>query len=190
MASELHPVFLLSLVLLAASRLIELGISRGRVDKLPTADKAKKDWNYLAMVLVHSLLFILPPLELALFTRLFNWTLAAPMLALLLLATILRLWVIRTLGPSWNTRGLVDEQTVVITSGPYRWIRHPNYLGVISEFISLPLIQGAWISALLLSIANGLVLLGRIPREESELSQLPAWRDAFSKKARLVPGLI
>lgn len=76
-----------------------------------------------------------------------------------------------------------------MTTGPYRWIRHPNYLCVILEIAALPLLHSAWLSALGLSALNACVLAFRIRTEERLLTEVPGWREAFADRARFVPGL-
>jgi len=99
----------------------------------------------------------------------------------------LRLWVIASLGPAWNVKGLVPEEMTVVTRGPYRWMRHPNYLAVIVEFACLPVAVGAYGEAVLLSAANAVVLVPRIRAEEALLDQVPGYREAFAGVPRLLP---
>jgi methyltransferase len=105
-------------------------------------------------------------------------------------ATALRVWTLRTLGDAWSVRvtRYPDGARPVITSGPYRYIRHPNYAAVIVELAALPLAGGAWLTALVGSIANALVLARRIPLEERELGRDPRWREAMLPRPRLIPG--
>jgi methyltransferase len=102
-------------------------------------------------------------------------------------ATGLRLWVIRTLGDSWNVTAHVSPSMPVTTSGPYRWVRHPNYVAVAAEFACLPLAIGARREALWLSLANAAVLLPRIRAEEALLDRVPGYRDAFAGVPRFLP---
>ena len=81
------------------------------------------------------------------------------------------------------------ERQPVVTGGPYRYIRHPNYVVVFVEIAAVPLLLGAYGTALLGSLANAWVLAGRIRREEAYLLSVPAYRAAFADKARFVPGL-
>ena len=91
-------------------------------------------------------------------------------LALIVVAQVLRYWVITTLGRCWNTRIVVFDQMARVQSGPYRYLRHPNYVAVALEIAAIPALVGAWYTALLFSIANGLLLLLiRIPAEERAL---------------------
>jgi methyltransferase len=76
-----------------------------------------------------------------------------------------------------------------VTAGPYRYVRHPNYVAVIAEFVAVPLVAGAWLSAALLSTLNAVVLADRIAAEERLLDASPAYRRAFAGRARFVPRL-
>ena len=94
-------------------------------------------------------------------------------LMVFLLAQGLRYWVITALGPQWNTRIVVVPGVKRVQSGPFTYLNHPNYLAVALELLSLPLIFNAWITALVASILNALLLLlVRIPAEERALKAL------------------
>ncbi|UUX52250.1 hypothetical protein NUH88_15095 [Nisaea acidiphila] len=82
-----------------------------------------------------------------------------------------RLWIIRSLGRYWTTRIVTLPGTPLIRTGPYRWIRHPNYLLVAVEIPLLPLTFGAWDLALLFAFANLVLLAYRIRAEESVLAE-------------------
>ncbi len=96
-----------------------------------------------------------------------------PFYALLIgAAQILRYWAIHTLGRCWNTRIVVFEKMNMVTSGPYRFVRHPNYVAVALEIIAIPALLGAWYTALAFSLANAaLLMLIRIPEEERVLKK-------------------
>lgn len=88
-------------------------------------------------------------------------------------AQALRYWCIFTLKVFWNTRIVVLPGAVPISKGPYRYMRHPNYLAVAIELVALPMIFNCWITATAIAILNGILLLGiRIPAEEKALRQL------------------
>lgn len=94
-------------------------------------------------------------------------------LGLFLVAQGLRYWCIVSLGRRWNTRILVLPGVPPVRRGPYRVLRHPNYLAVTVELLCGPLIFGAWLTALAAGVANGLLLLAvRIPAEEAALDGL------------------
>ena len=91
-------------------------------------------------------------------------------LALFLLAQGLRYHAITTLGRRWNTRILVFPDRPPVAGGLYRWLRHPNYVAVALELLSVPLFFGAWITALVATLLNAVLLLGiRIPAENRAL---------------------
>ncbi len=92
-------------------------------------------------------------------------------LLLLLAAQVLRWWAIFALGRCWNTRVIIMPGMNLVTAGPYRFVRHPNYVAVIIEFIAIPMLCSAYFTAVLLSLANAWILTCRIPREEEALRQ-------------------
>lgn len=97
-------------------------------------------------------------------------------LLMLLSAQVLRYWCITSLGIYWNTRILVVPGGKRVAKGPYKFFRHPNYLAVAIEFISVPLLYGAVITAVAASVCNALLLLYiRIPAEEKALGYLEAY---------------
>lgn len=170
---------------LALQRRRELALSKRLEAARPGRRAAAR--SFPLMVAVHVGLFVLPPLEAHLAHRRPHWV--GLWLALLAAATGLRWWSIRSLGDQWNVRAAVPEDLQPVTLGPYRWIRHPNYLAVILEFAALPLAGGAWISAIGLSALNGAVLVDRIMAEEALLAEAPGYQQAFAGKARFIPGI-
>ncbi|QNE23270.1 hypothetical protein F1D05_32775 [Kribbella qitaiheensis] len=94
-----------------------------------------------------------------------GWT----MLAVVLLAQGLRWWCITVLGAQWNTRVIVVPGASLVAAGPYRWLRHPNYVAVVAEGIALPLVHTAWITAVLFLLLNIPLLTVRIRAEEAAL---------------------
>lgn len=110
-------------------------------------------------------------------------------LILFLAAQVLRFWTLQTLGSFWNISVVTTDERVprFVSGGPYRFIRHPNYLVVIVEIATLPLLGGAVWTALLFSALNGAVLCRRIALEESFLFQIPGYREAMGSKGRFFP---
>jgi methyltransferase len=99
--------------------------------------------------------------------------LAWSMTGLVLASQALRWWCITTLGRRWNTRVIIVPGMPPVRSGPYRWLKHPNYVAVVVEGIALPLVHAAWITALVFSAANALLLRVRIRTEDAALAALP-----------------
>lgn len=81
-------------------------------------------------------------------------------------------WVISSLGPRWTTRIIVVPGEQLVRKGPYRFIRHPNYLVVAGEIFVLPMVFGLWTYAILFSLAHFAVLAWRIKTEETALAPL------------------
>jgi len=89
--------------------------------------------------------------------------------ALVAVAQALRWWTIVTLGRRWNTRVIVIPGLPLVTGGPFRFLRHPNYLGVAMEVVALPVAVGAWGTAVVGTVLNALLMGVRIPCEEAAL---------------------
>ncbi len=166
-------------------RLREMGISARHERAI--AGPAAAGGRFPLMVGLHVALFCLPVLEVVALRR-------RPRLPLLWVAGVggaaaLRWWCIRSLGAAWNARAVVPENLRPVTSGPYRWVRHPNYVAVALEFLCLPLAAGAWLSAAGLSLLNAALLADRIHAEERLLGQIPGYDEAFVGRPRFIPGL-
>lgn len=130
--------------------------------------------HYPFMVALHTALFAGCLLEVPLADRPFLPWLGWTMLALLVGAHALRWWCIRTLGPQWNTRVIRVPGAALVTGGPYRWLRHPNYVAVVIEGFALPLVHTAWVTALVFTVLNLLLLRVRLRVEEAALGTAPA----------------
>jgi methyltransferase len=90
--------------------------------------------------------------------------------ALFLLLQAGRIWVIATLGPYWTTRIITLDGAPLVRSGPYRFVRHPNYLIVVGEIALLPLVFGEVGVCLVFSVLNAALLFWRIRQEDAALS--------------------
>jgi methyltransferase len=106
-----------------------------------------------------------------------------------LAANAVRWWVIRTLGEHWNVQIMNSTGLGVVTTGPFRYVRHPNYAAVFVEMLVLPLIHTAWITALAGSLAHIVVLSQRLSTEERVLFSDAQYRAAMAGKPRFLPGL-
>lgn len=133
--------------------------------------------HYPAMVAIHSLFYISLIIEYTFASK--GWNPYWPFwLAVLLSAEALRIWVFASLGPYWNTRIVLVPGADIVKKGPYRFIRHPNYVVVVLEVLSIPMLCGAYWTAVVFSILNLWILRVRIRAEEKALSaQLPQYRD-------------
>jgi len=130
--------------------------------------------HYPFMVALHTGLLAGCLIEAIVADRPFVPWLGWPMLAVVLLAQGLRWWCIGVLGRQWNTRVIVVPGLPLVASGPYRWIRHPNYVAVVLEGLALPLVHDAWITAIVFTVLNIPLLMVRIRVEEAALSSASA----------------
>jgi methyltransferase len=126
--------------------------------------------HYPAMVAVHTGLLVGTVAETALARRPFRPALGLPALAVAAGAQAARWWCVRSLGPRWNTRVIVLPGLAPVTRGPYRWLRHPNYAAVAVEGVALPLVHGAWRTALAFTAANAVLLAVRLRVENAALA--------------------
>jgi methyltransferase len=129
--------------------------------------------HYPVMVALHTALLAGCLVELVVADRPFLPWLGWPMLAVLLAAHALRWWCITSLGRQWNTRVVVVPDLPLSSRGPYRWLRHPNYVAVVAEGVALPLVYTNWVTALLFTVANLALLRVRIRVEEAALATAP-----------------
>ncbi len=92
------------------------------------------------------------------------------MLVLVVASQALRWWCIATLGRRWNTRVIVVPGLPLVRSGPYRYLSHPNYVAVVVEGFALPLVHAAWVTALVFTVANAVLLSVRLRVENAALA--------------------
>ncbi|MFG2385539.1 isoprenylcysteine carboxyl methyltransferase family protein [Streptomyces avermitilis] len=159
----------------AAERVVELVVAR-RNERWSTARGAivTGQGHYPAMVVLHTALLVGCLAEVWLADRPFVPALAWPMLAMLAGSQALRWWCIGTLGPRWNTRVIVVPGLPLVTSGPYRLLRHPNYVAVVAEGVALPMVHTAWVTAAVFTVLNAVLLTVRIRCENRALAAATA----------------
>lgn len=128
--------------------------------------------HYPVMVVLHTGLLVGCLAEVIGLHRPFLPALGWPMLAIVVAAQGLRWWCITTLGHQWNTRVVVVPGAARVTGGPYRFFSHPNYVAVVSEGIALPLVHSGWITAVVFTALNAMLLRTRIRTENAALASL------------------
>jgi methyltransferase len=182
--------FLALLLAVGLLRIFELRVSRRHQQQMIAGGATKvKHQRFGWIVLVHTAVLISAALEVVLLHRPFIPVLSALMLSMFLGANAVRLWVVLTMGKLWNVQVMNSTGLGVVTSGPFRFVRHPNYAAVFLEMISLPLVHTAWITSLLGSIAYAVAISQRIAIEENVLFANPDYRAAMAGKPRFLPGL-
>jgi len=184
-------LYLALVAAVAAGRLVEMRISRRRQRALAARGAARAPERGLAfasMVLLHAGVLAGCALEVVLGGRPFRAAVGIPALALVVAANALRWWVIATLGPHWNVQVMRSMRLGVVSSGPYRFVRHPNYVAVFVELFALPLVHGAWVTAFAGAALHALVLRRRIALEDSVLMADQDYRRVMGQKPRFIPG--
>ncbi len=166
--------FLVLILATGAERVVEIVIStRNARAALAQGGREFGQRHFPWMVALHTGLLLAALAEVWIGGRPFIPWIGWPMLALVVLSQALRYWCIATLGPQWNTRVIVVPGLHLVKSGPYRWLRHPNYVAVVIEGFALPLVHTAWVTALVFTILNAVLLLGfRIPVENRAIASL------------------
>jgi methyltransferase len=163
---------ILGVGLVSIQRLLELALSRRNERLLRARGAVERGRGHYPLMVVLHVLWLLSTLVEGLLRgpSLPAWW-PVP-LALFLLVQPLRYWAILSLGDHWNTRVLVVPGAKLVARGPYRYLRHPNYVVVAVEIATLPLIFGAWATALVFSALNATLLFVRIRVENRALAEL------------------
>jgi len=163
--------FMVLVALVALERLAELVISkRNAAWSLAHGGRETGTTHYTAMVVLHTGLLVGMLAEAWLRRPEVPVALASSMLLLAVASQGLRWWCIGTLGRRWNTRVIVVPDLPLVTGGPYRFFRHPNYVAVVVEGFALPLVHAAWVTALVFTLANAVVLAVRLRVENAALA--------------------
>jgi methyltransferase len=172
-------------------RLIELRISRRHQRALAIRGMVKiAEPHFHHMVLLHAGVLLASALEVWLLRRPFRRALALPAGVMVVLANALRWWVIRTMAGHWNVQVMNSVELGVVTDGPFRWIRHPNYAAVFLELTAIPLLHSAWLTTLIGALAHVGVLRQRITIEEAVLLADPTYCAIMGPKPRFVPRIV
>jgi methyltransferase len=178
------PVFYAFILLLITQRLAELIIAR-RNEQWMKQRGAREfgQTHYRLIVLLHSLFFVSYWIEVTIGERMLSpaWPF---LLTLFLLTQLVRVWALASLGKYWNTKIIVLPGASVVKKGPYRFMKHPNYLVVTMEFLIIPLLFQAYYTAILFTLLNLVILSIRIPAEEKALHELTEYPISFMKYTR------
>jgi methyltransferase len=169
-----HIAFTIVVLLVACERIIELVVSKRNLDwsfSQGGIEYGRSHYKYMVAIHIFLLAGALgevwntrPNIHPVLF-----WG----FLALVIGTQALRWWCIGTLGKRWNTLVVIIPGLSPVTSGPYRWLKHPNYVAVVIEGIALPMVGFAWRTALIFTILNIFVLSARLKSENAALATLP-----------------
>ena len=165
-------VLVLAVALVGVQRLVELVLARRNERRARARGAVERGRShYLFIVALHSLWLLATLIEGLLRGPELPALWPIP-LALFLLVQPLRYWALVSLGERWNTKILVVPGARPIRRGPYKYLSHPNYVVVVVEILTCPLIFGAWVTALVFTVLNAAVLWVRVREENRALTEL------------------
>ena len=172
--------FWIVLSIVIIQRLAELGIAKNN-EKRMKAEGAYEvgTRHYPIIVLLHTAFFVSLLVEVVVRQPSLSpiWGI---LLTIFLLTQVLRVWCLSSLGKFWNTKIIILPGADVVMKGPYRFIRHPNYVIVATEILVLPLLFGAYFTAILFTVLNAWMMSVRIPQEEKALKDATNYKEKFS----------
>lgn len=164
-------MYYLLILAVGVERLAELVVSKRNARwAMANGGREHGRGHYPYMVAIHTGLLAGCVLEVWRLDRPFLPALGWTMFGLVLASQALRWWCVATLGRRWNTLVIVVPEMPLVDRGPYRWLRHPNYVAVVVEGIALPLVHSAWITALAFTAVNAVILTVRIRVENAALA--------------------
>lgn len=183
-----RKIFALFVAVLALQRLLELRLSRRNEKRILSQGGHEFYSGQLReMKVMHTAWLIGMLAEVFVFRRPFTPILAGGAALVFGVGQALRYAAIHSLGWRWTVRVMAVPGVAPVEHGIYRYIRHPNYLGVALEIASAPLLHGAYWTAAVFSFLNALILRRRIRSEEQVLSELSGYDGVFLGRSRFIP---
>lgn len=160
------------LLIIVIQRLLELRIAKSNEAWVKQRGGVEKgEDHYKWFIIIHTLFFVSLLAEALLSnqqTFKFNYLL----FLIFLLTQIGRIWCITSLGKFWNTKIIISSQFSLVKKGPYKYVKHPNYIIVGLELMVIPFLFNAYITGIVFPILHILLLTIRIPAEEKALLEL------------------
>ena len=155
--------FIYFIIFIIGQRLLELVIAKHNekwIRKQGALEYGQK--HYSSIVLLHTFFIIALTIEYwyrgGHFNRVF--------MIIFLILLLLKIWTIFSLGKYWNTKILKIPHSVFVKKGPYKYFKHPNYFIVVCEFVVIPLVFNLYLTAIIFSALNAIMLMVRIREEE------------------------
>jgi methyltransferase len=186
-----RALFSVLCALVVGQRLWEVDVSRRHERKLLARGAIEHAHGQMPwMVALHAAWLASALIEVWLTKRPFVPGLAAAAACIFTLGQVLRWLAMRTLGERWTVKVITPvDHGEAVSSSVYRYLRHPNYVGVGLEILALPLIHGAYVTALVFSLLNAVLLRARIRAEERALEQSSDYAVRFRGRRRFLPQM-
>ena len=182
-------LFLGIVLAVVVQRLLELRLSARNAAAIRAQGGYEVGAGHMGtMRLLHTAWFVAMVAEVFLLDRPFIPWLAALAFVGLVAGQLLRYAAIRTLGPRWTATIMVLPGAPPVTSGLYRRIRHPNYVGVILEIAAIPLLHTAWLTSLVFTVLHAFLMRTRIQAEEAALREANDYDAALGERPRFLPS--
>ncbi|WP_307439712.1 isoprenylcysteine carboxyl methyltransferase family protein [Bacillus sp. V2I10] len=181
-------MFYLFLIIIIVQRVSELLIARRNEAHMKSMGGEEHCRDHYPLIVAVHLLFLLSfTLEVIVLNKEVSplWMIILP---IILITQVIRYWAVFSLGTFWNTKIIIVPDLEVVAKGPYRFMRHPNYLVVAVEILFLPIFFQAYATAILFTVLNAAILTIRIPAEEKALMQHTDYKKSFINKKRFIPG--
>ncbi|WP_306821520.1 isoprenylcysteine carboxyl methyltransferase family protein [Metabacillus litoralis] len=180
-------MFYLLFSLLIVQRLTELFIAKKNEKWMINRGGVEHgNEHYPFIVSLHVLFLISLLLEVIIFQKELTelWVVLVP---LLVITQLMRYWSVMSLGNYWNTKIIIVPNDIVVSKGPYQFIKHPNYVVVAVEILIIPLLFEAYITSLVFTMLNVVMMTIRIPAEEKALQTYTNYQEVFTVKSRFLP---
>ncbi|MCQ6273935.1 hypothetical protein JMM81_02945 [Bacillus sp. V3B] len=178
-------IFYLFFLMIVIQRLCELVIARWNERWMKNRGAIEfGQAHYRLIVFVHAMFFVVYFLEVTAWQTKLS-ALWPVLLSIFIVTQVVRIWALTSLGHYWNTKIIVLPKATIVQKGPYRFLKHPNYLVVTIEFIVIPMLFEAYFTAFFFTILNGIILSIRIPAEEKALNELTEYPISLLTKKRL-----
>ncbi|NLP51001.1 isoprenylcysteine carboxyl methyltransferase family protein [Bacillus sp. RO1] len=164
-------IFALFFAFIVTQRVVELGIARRNekwIKSMGAIEYGKDHYKY--MIILHVAFLTSFLIEVTLLERTLS-PLWPVILSFFILTQTLRVWSIKSLGKFWNTKVLILPDASIVKTGPYKFLRHPNYTILVLEILLIPLMFHAFYTAIVFTVLNAWMLSVRIPLEEQALSE-------------------
>ena len=190
MVSTSQGLFVGLVLLVAIQRIWELRRSAAHEAAIRAAGGREHAPGQMAVMrVVHTTWLVAMLVEVIAFHRVFDARIAVPALIVFLAGQALRIAAMRALGERWTVTIMTLPGAAPVEHGIYRAVRHPNYVGVVLEIFALPLVHGGWLTSIVFTIANALLLRSRIAAEEKALTTDNHYDAVLANRPRFVPGL-